>query len=316
MLKTLDIQNYALIESLHLEFDAGLSVITGETGAGKSILLGALSLILGQRASLEVVRNPEYKCVIEGVFSIGSYRLESFFQEHGLDHAPDTILRREILPSGKSRAFINDTPVQLQQLKDLGEQLVDVHSQHRTLTLNAADVQLALLDEYAGQEEAVQEYSTLWDDYRKQSAKLEQLRDAEQGFRKDQDYHQFLYDELATLALREGETEEHARELSTIRHAESIQEALFFCLNSLSESEESLDQRLKEVVSRLQEAGHHLQAADDLAKRMESLRIEARDVAAELVRLNESSWPDPARSGWLEERLDHIYRLQKKHGVS
>jgi DNA repair protein RecN (Recombination protein N) len=316
MLKTLDIQNYALIESLHLEFDAGMSVITGETGAGKSILLGALSLILGQRASLEVVRNPEVKCVIEGTFSIGSYGLESFFQQNELDFAPESILRREILPSGKSRAFINDTPVQLQQLKDLGELLVDVHSQHRTLTLNASDVQLALLDEYAGQESAVDEYSRLFDQYVRRSGILEALRDAENRFRQERDYHQFLFDELSAVALVPGETESHEAELGTIRHSEAIQEALFYCLNNLTETEDNLDVRLKEMVHRLREAGQHLKQAEELASRMESLRIEARDVASELLRLKESSWPDPSRATWLEERLDMIYRLQKKHGVN
>lgn len=315
MLKSLYIRNYALIDELDMGFDGGMSVITGETGAGKSIILGALGLILGQRAKFEALRDPEQKCIIEGQFDLNAYGLEAFFSKNDLDFSSDCILRREILPSGKSRSFINDTPASLQIMKELGEQLVDIHSQNRTIALNTADVQLALLDQYARNKEEVEAYKLQYREYTNTRKALKKLEEEELQFRKERDYLQYQFDELESAGIKKGESDELKAELERLENAGMIREALAYANEALVQADNSVSSVLNEVLQRLRQAGQYLPEAKEMAERTGSALIELKDIADEASSLAEDDDIDPGRMEQAGERLDELYRLQKKHGV-
>jgi len=302
-----------LIDELELEFDRGMTVITGETGAGKSIILGALGLILGQRANPDLLGNPEHKCVVEGRFQIQHYGLEDFFERHDLDYAAECIIRREISPGGKSRGFINDTPAGLPLLKELSEQLVDVHSQHKTLALNAANVQLSLLDQYAGNETALKTYRIAFQGLREKQAKLALLMEAEQAFVRERDYLQFQYDELASAKPLQGESEALEAELKRIQYASQIRDGLFISAELLSQSEESIGSKILEAEERLSDVSRHLPEAKPLAERLKEARIEVNDIADEVLRLSGDTYIDTDRLDLVQDRLDTLFGLMNKH---
>ena len=316
MLKSIYIRNYALIEELDISFDQGLTVITGETGAGKSIILGALGLILGQRANPDLLGKPDEKCVIEGRFAIQDYELEPFFETNDLDYLSECIIRREISPGGKSRAFINDTPAGLPLLKELGEQLVDVHSQHKTLALNASDVQLSLLDQYAGNESLLKAYRKGFQLLKDKMAELHRIREAEMAFVRERDYLQFQYDELATARPQEGETAALEAELKRIQNASQIRDGLFFSAEMLSQAEDNICSKLKETEARLAEVSRHLPEAQTLADRMKEARIEVNDIADEVLRLSGETEIDTTRLEVVQDRLDTLFSLMSKHGLN
>ena len=315
MLKRLDIQNYALIRNLSMDFDSGFSVITGETGAGKSILLGALSLILGQRADAQTLMDKEKKCVIEGTFDITNLDLESIFDEDNLDYENPLILRREIAANGKSRAFVNDTPVTLNVLKILGERLVDIHSQHETLTLNESNFRLNLVDALLEKTELLSDYRSTYQTYKKISEELKHLVDADSKLKTDQDYFQFLFAELEELRLVEGEQETMEQDLEMMNHAEEIKRTLL-------QSSEVLDGGDENVLSALQIADVSLKKIskispnlEEISSRFHSAIVELKDIDSELNSISDTVHFDPEKQIFLTERLDKIYRLQTKHQV-
>ena len=222
MLQHLEIENYALIKSLSIDFNAGFTVITGETGSGKSIILGALGLLLGQRADVQVLLDKEIKCVVEGTFDISKLALHPFFEENDLDYDDTLILRREIQPSGKSRAFINDSPASLQMMKELGAFIIDIHSQHQTLTLTSADSQLKILDVLSVCDDARKAYAQEYEIYKSLKNKLSDLEEQDKKNRQDYDYYTFLYDELKAMQLQENEQEELEEELKLLSNSENI----------------------------------------------------------------------------------------------
>ncbi|MDP4281599.1 MAG: DNA repair protein RecN [Bacteroidota bacterium] len=315
MLIKLFIENYALIDRLEIDFSPGFSVITGETGAGKSILLGALSLILGQRAETSILQNKSQKCVVEGSFSISEYGLENFFRENDLDFERTAILRREISPSGKSRAFINDTPVGLNLLKDLGDRLVNIHSQNSVITLNDANFQLAVVDSYAGIHAQVDEYRLLYSGYRKLSGELSRLKEEESRAKSDRDYYQFQFQELHTAALSNGEQEDSEQKLEILTHSEEIKTHLICSTDLLSEGEKNVLSQLSEISVHLRELSRFHPDMKELVERLSVNQIDLKDIASELIRLEESVTVEPEEIETLSTRLDLIYHLEKKHHV-
>ncbi|RZM22266.1 MAG: DNA repair protein RecN, partial [Pedobacter sp.] len=315
MLQKLSIQNYALIDSVELGLDKGLNIVTGETGAGKSIMLGALSLILGQRAETRYFFNQEKKCVIEGVFQLTGDKLKSAFESHDLDFHQESILRREIAIDGKSRAFINDTPVTLSVMKLIGEQLIDIHSQHATLEVNDAGFQLSVLDTIASHDPVLSKYRTDFNTYKKQIRDLAALEAAATDARSKQDYEQFLFNELENANLVFGEQEKLEEELTTLTHAEQIKRSLNISYGLISESETALIPMLKEVVTQVQAIEQFNGAYLDLAGRLKSTLIELKDIADETISLEENVVHNPAKIEETQTRLDLIYSLQQKHRV-
>ncbi len=315
MLQKLLIENYALIKKLDIGFNKGFSVITGETGAGKSIMLGALSLILGARADTQVLQNKTKKCIIEGEFEIASYKLEAFFEAHDLDYDRLTVLRREISPAGKSRAFINDTPVNLVVLKQLGDRLVNIHSQHAIVTLNDADFQLAVLDNYMGHENLVSEYKFKFKEYRNIQKKYEDLLEQEQQSKADFDYFQFQYEELEKANLVEDEQSSLESSLEIQTHAEEIKSSLVYANNAIEESEINVVDLLTEVKNNLAKLANYHPDLKALADRLSANIIDLKDVNSELSSLEESVHFDAAEIEELKLRLDLIYNLQQKHRV-
>ena len=316
MLKSLSIQNYALIDSLNIDFDPGFSVITGETGAGKSIILGALSLILGQRAENRHIKQNEQKCTIEGVFDISRYHLQSLFQERDWEFNPDEcILRREIWTNGKSRAFVNDSPVYLNDLKELGDRLIDIHSQHQSLSLNDNYFQLNVLDILARTKSEKEEYQTAFKEYQTARKLLLELQQQSQKNKEEQDYFQFQFDALAEAKLQSGEQETLETELETITHAEEIKSSLFTVASSLSGEGETIERKLKSVAETLKNIQHVFPKAAGLAQRVESAYIELKDVRIESEKYFEEIDFNAERQQQVEERLSVIYDLEKKHSV-
>ena len=316
MLKQLYIKNFTLIDTLDMEFRSGFSVITGETGAGKSIILGAIGLLLGQRADSKSVKMGTDKCVIEAHFDLSRYGMERFFDENEIEFdAEDTIIRRELTSAGKSRAFINDTPVALSLLKELGEQLVDVHSQHQNLLLNKQDFQLSVVDIIADDTKELADYQQSYTRY--QELKKEELRlreDIEQG-RQQVDFMQFQYDELTNARLSDGEQEELEQRSETMSHSEDIKTALYEAESALSGDEGGVVSNLKKAVSALQGIEHVYPDVAELAERMNSCYIELKDAAAEVSGKMEDVDFDPAELDMVNTRLDRIYELQKKYKV-
>lgn len=315
MLRSLYIQNYALIEKLDINFETGFSVITGETGAGKSIILGAIGLLLGQRADLKSLRQGAAKCVIEARFEISAYGMQSFFEENELEYEEECILRREIQASGKSRAFINDTPASLAQMKELGEQLVDVHSQHQNLLLNQEGFQLNVLDILAHDEIALETYHGLYTEWKRLDKELmEVIRIAEQS-REDEDYIRFQLEQLEEASLKEGEQEELEQESETLNHAEEIKAGLYRTEQMLMSDEGGALPLIKESLNALNSLLKVYQPASELVERLESAYIEIKDIFHEVNSLGEMIEFNPARLEVVNERLNLIYSLQQKHHV-
>ena len=313
MLSKLSIKNYTLIESLELDFDRGFTVITGETGAGKSILLGALSLILGKRADLSVLMDKDRKCVVEGEFDLSLLDLESFFDRNDLDYEENTLMRREILPSGKSRAFINDTPVNLTVMKALGEQLVDIHSQHQTLLLNDVLFQLELYDGYLNQEKLLREYRRLYTDYRLSNQRLAKIKEENARARRDEDYLRFQLNELEAAHLDVEEAKLLEEKVQRLTHAEEISQTTAMAVSLLKEDEIAIvDQlsRLRDAFDKLSEFHPDFK---DFYTRLDSAVIELADLADEIERLSGSDEFNPAELQQVQERLDILYALQQKH---
>lgn len=315
MLRNLHIQNYALIEALDLDFMEGFSVITGETGAGKSILLGAIGLLTGQRAETAAIRRGATKCVVEGTFDVSGYALQALFEENDIEYDAECIVRREIAATGKSRAFINDTPVPLTILKQLGERLIDIHSQHQNLLLNTEGFQLRVLDTLSDDKSIRQEYTEAYRHYRDTAARLEALRTQLTGDQGDEEYIRFQLNQFDEWRLQEGEQEELEQELELLTHAEDIKESLYRIDTVLSGDEGGQTSALRSVVSQLRSLSSIYPGAEEWHERMESLYIELKDIAEEVSDASESISFDPERQAWVEQRLDTIYTAQQKHRV-
>jgi len=316
MLQRIQIQNYAIIDVLNIDFSRRLNVITGETGAGKSILMGALSLILGDRADTMVLLQRDKKCVVEGVFDLrGRREATEFCSANDLDADDEVVIRREIAPSGKSRAFVNDTPVNLDQLRQLASLLVDLHRQFDTLELGENRFQLEVLDALAAQGEALSAYRAAYREWQTASRELATLREQQAQFNKERDYNQFLFDELNDASFRESELEELDQELKLLSNSEGIKTALSKIYYEMHEGEQPLVQQLRVLQHTMQ--GFAVYDADlaQLSQRMSSVQIELQDIAEEVDRVNERVQYDPRRIEAINERLSTGYRLMKKHGV-
>ena len=316
MLKSLLVKNYALINHLDIHFSTGFSIITGETGAGKSILLGALGLILGQRADTGVLHDKSGKCIVEGVFEVSNYDLKSFFEENDIDFEKVTTIRREINESGKSRAFINDTPVTLNQLRDLTVKLVDIHSQHETLLLSDSLFQMDVLDVLSGVASNLQEYRKVYTEFRAAEKKLSQLTEESKQAATELDYFQFQLNQIEEAKLAAGEQEELEEEQKAISHAGEIQHHLAMSSGLLSEGDTSILTTLKDSLVALQKIQNFYARVEPLAERLNSSLIELKDIAAEVDKLAATVEIDPNRLELVNERLDLIYSLQQKHKVS
>ena len=316
MLRQLYIRNFTLIDELDITFKPGFSVITGETGAGKSIILGAIGQILGNRADARMVKAGCDKCVIEAHFDLSNYDMESFFDDNDIDYEPeDCIIRRELKANGKSRAFINDSPVALTTARELGQQLVDIHSQHQNLLLQKEDFQLNVVDIIAHNSQLLNDYRTLFDGYAKAKAALREKEEECEKDRANEDFLRFQADELVKAQLVDGEQEELEQELETLSHAEDIKGALFDADNLLSGDDRSITQSCKTMLSRLSDIGDVYPAIRQVTERIDSAYIELKDIARDISNLAESIDFDPARLTMANERLDTIYTLQKKHHV-
>ncbi|GAB3929473.1 DNA repair protein RecN [Mucilaginibacter myungsuensis] len=316
MLQQLNITNYALIDNLQISFDAGLNILTGETGAGKSIILGALSLILGQRAESRYFFDQRKKCVIEGTFKIDGFHLKNFFEDNDLDYETETVLRREISADGRSRAFINDTPVNLNTLKAIGEKLIEIHSQHATLEISNPQFQLLVVDAAAGHQEELSAYQTKFRAFKKLNTQLKQLTEDNEKAKADLDYFQFQFDELEKAALAADEQESLEKELYALNNADEIKRNLSGAYYLMNESDTA-------ALFQLREAGHQLSVTEkynpsieELSQRLHSTIIELKDIATEIEAIEQQTQTDPARAEEVNTRLSLIYNLQKKHRVS
>lgn len=315
MLRSLYIQNYALIEKLDIRFETGFSVITGETGAGKSIILGAIGLLLGQRADVKAIRQGASKCIIEARFDISAYGMQSFFDENELEYEEECILRREVQASGKSRAFINDTPASLAQMKELGEQLVDVHSQHQNLLLNKEGFQLNVLDILAHNEDILADYRQAYTDWKLLEKELDELTVRAEQSKADEDYIRFQLEQLEEAHLAEGEQEELEQESETLSHAEEIKAGLYRIGQAFSADEGGLLPVLKESAAMLSSLQKVYQPATELAGRMHSTYIELKDIIDEISTQSEDIEFNPVRLDEVNGRLNLIYSLEQKHRV-
>ncbi|MCQ2067576.1 MAG: DNA repair protein RecN [Bacteroidaceae bacterium] len=314
MLKEVHIRNYVLIDRLDIDFRDGFSVMTGETGAGKSIILGAMNLLLGGRADSKTLIQGAEKCTIEGIFSIAGYGLEQFFNENELDFDPDeTIMRRELSASGKSRAFINDTPVTLTQLRDLGCRLIDIHSQHQNLALGTQSFQLDVVDTIAANGSAKAAYEQSFDKWTELRTRLAQLKKKFESDNTDREYLEFQLEGIDSAKLTDGEQEELEQESRILDHAEEIKQNLFCASQIMSADEDGCIQKLRSALQSLRAAQKSYPQAQELAERLDSCLIEIKDIAATVDDDQESVNFDPARLEQVNERLDLIYSLLKKH---
>ena len=316
MLKHLYIKNFTLIDELDIELYQGFSVITGETGAGKSIILGALGLLLGQRADSKAIKQGAEKCVIEAHFDLSRYGMTDFFEENEIEYdAADCIVRRELTASGKSRAFINDTPVQLSLLKELGEQLVDIHSQHQNLLLNKQDFQLNVVDIIAGDEKEQQLYQQAYTQYHATEKELSALKESIEQNRQNADFLQFQFEELTQANLAEGEQEELEQKSETMSHSEEIKSALYEADNALSAEQTGVVESLRTALSAIRQIEKVLPDASELVERLDSSYIELKDIAQEISSQMEHVDFDPAELDAINNRLDKLYDLEKKYHV-
>ncbi len=316
MVQTLHIENYALIEHLDIDLHTGFSVITGETGAGKSIILGAIGLLLGQRADSKSIKFGANRCVVEATFDLSRYHLDEFFEENDLDFDGTVcIVRREITSTGKSRAFINDTPVQLTLLKTLGEQLIDVHSQHKNLLLSQENFQLNVLDILADNTTRLQAYKEAYQTYKELAKQYDEAVEASRRNRDNEDFLRFQYNQLVEAALKEGEQAELEAEQETLEHAEEIKQSLYAASNALCSNNDGIDalQQVKAGKQSMESILSVFPVVDELVKRLESCYIELKDIADEIVQNCDSIEYNPQRLDEVGERLNTIYTLQKKH---
>ena len=316
MLKTLSIKNYALIDHLEIAFDDELSIISGETGAGKSILLGALGLVLGQRADSKTIRNGASKCTVEVLFDVAAYGLEPLFRQYEWEYDSECTLRREVHSTGKSRAFINDSPVGLNDLKLLGEQLIDIHSQHRNLLLNDSSFQLKVIDLLAGHTDAVSAYREQYRGYLRLKQRIKTLKEAFEQGQKEEDYIRFQYEQLKELNLREGEQKPLESELEMLTHAEEIKEALYRVDTLLSDEERGALSTLREAAGVLKNTIKVYPSIEASAGRMDGLFIDLKELLSDLASLSEGIEHNPERLSWLQSRLDALYSLEQKHRLS
>jgi DNA repair protein RecN (Recombination protein N) len=320
MLTRLHILHYAIIEELTIDFAPQLNIITGETGAGKSILMGALSLILGERADTSILQDKEKKCVVEGSFNAaalqGRKAIRSFFEEHELEWEEELLIRREISATGKSRAFVNDTPVNLSQLKQLAGLLVDLHQQFDTLELGDSDFQQEVLDALADNETVLSNYQQVYNQYQRAEKELETQRKRQAEANATLDYNRFLFDELEELNLQENELENMDAELKLLSNAESVKQQLSAVCFELSEAEQPIVQQLRSLTGKLQALAPYHGAIEGLTTRMQSAQLELKDIAAELEHINDTVQYNPDRIQLINERLSAGYKLQKKHGVT
>jgi|AntRauTorckE5430_2_1112549.scaffolds.fasta_scaffold04772_2 DNA repair protein RecN (Recombination protein N) len=313
MIERLHIRNYAIIEELTIDFSKGLTIITGETGAGKSILLGALGLVMGRRADIKSLYNLDAKCTIEGFFNVEAYDLSSFFEEHDLDFDSQVVIRREITPSGKSRAFVNDTPVTLNVLQDLSSTLIDLHQQFDNLDIHKISFQLRLLDALAENRPLLARYQKLYGAYQQDQKQLKSLVNRQQQSAKELEFLQFQLEEFNTAELVEGEQEELEEELSRLTNAEDIKRILAASSQQLSESEVSVISQMEELNQAIKSVSSFDRRIDDLHSRFNGLVEELRDIAQEFESIADETEHDPERTQEVQERLDMIYRLQSKH---
>ena len=314
MLKQLYIKNYALIDHLDIELYPGFSVITGETGAGKSIILGAIGLLLGQRADSKSIKAGAEKCVIEAHFDLSRYPMQDFFVENEIEQdSEDTIIRRELTAAGKSRAFINDTPVGLSQLKELGEQLVDVHSQHQNLLLQKQDFQLSVVDIIANDSQELAAYQQSYSQLQAAKSQLQELKDDIERNRQNADFLQFQYEELENARLTEGEQEELEQQSETMEHAEDIKTALYEADNALYSDQTGAVSQVRTAKNALSSISQVMPNTAELAERLESCRIELKDIADEVSSMLEDTDFDPSELDHINSRLDRIYELEKKY---
>ncbi len=317
MLKSLFIQNYALIDTLDIRFERGFSVITGETGAGKSIILGAIGLLLGQRAESKAIKNGASKCIIEASFDLGAYGMQDFFVQNDLEFdGRECIVRREVTAAGKSRAFINDTPASVGQLKELGEMLIDVHSQHQNLLLNKENFQLNVIDILANDREELQQYKALYAAYRKAQKRLEEAQREAGQARAEEDYLTFQLEQLEKAGLKEGEQEKLEKEAETLAHAEDIKQTLYQTGNLLDNEQNGILDALKTTVHLLENLEKIYPGGEELSARANSCYIELKDLAGEISGRAETFEFDPERLAYVNERLNTIYGLQQKHRVN
>ena len=317
MLQSIHIQNYALIESLDIDFHPGFSVITGETGAGKSIILGAIGLLVGQRADIKAIKSGANKCVVEARFHIASYQLKSFFEEHDMEYEEgECILRRELYASGKSRAFINDTPASLAQMKELGEKLIDVHSQHQNLLLNHEDFQLSVLDILAHDEKELEVYKETYSALKKVSKELTDIQQQAEKSRQDEDYIRYQLEQLDNANLQEGEQDTLEQEAETLSHAEEIKSSIYKVDQLMASGETTLLSVSKDCMQTLQGISRVYAPAQEWMERLNSCYIELKDLSQEIARAGEEVEFNPTRLDYVNERLNLIYTLQQKHRVS
>jgi DNA repair protein RecN (Recombination protein N) len=316
MLRHLSVKNFSLINELEINFRDGLTIITGETGAGKSILLGALGLILGQRADTQALLDRTKKCIVEGTFDISEYQLDDFFQLNDLDKIDQTILRREIGTDGRSRSFINDSPVNLSVLKELGSQLVDIHSQHETLTITSRSFQLQIIDALARNNTAVAEIRIKFSELHELRKKLDVLKTAEANSKNELDFISFQFEELEKADLKPGEKEKLEEELQLLNNSEEIKSTLNKCAFSMNGSEQNILSALAEAKNQLSLIGKYNTDINMLHQRLESSLIELKDIASEIEGTSEKVIYDPARIEEINERLSLIYHLESKHRLN
>ncbi|TDE27230.1 DNA repair protein RecN [Flavobacterium ranwuense] len=316
MITSLSIKNYALIEKLSIDFSKGFSTITGETGAGKSIILGALGLVLGKRADLTSLKSKEEKCIIEAHFEISKYNLLPFFEENDLDYENDTIIRREILPSGKSRAFINDSPVNLQELQELSLFLIDIHSQQQTQELSDENVQFEIIDAIANNKETILEYQSLLKSYKSDKSKLNSLLKRQSESKKEQEYNTFLLDELVAAQLKSGEQESLEADFEKLNNVEIIKESIDRSLAIANEEQIGVMHNLNEIKVSLQKIASFSTEYHSLLDRIASVTIEFDDISDEMNRCSEKLINDPEQLDLISQKLQVIFNLQKKHQVS
>ncbi len=315
MLQHLKISNYALIESADINFNEGFSVITGETGAGKSIMLDALSLILGQRSDSSLLRDKEIKCVVEAQFNIEGYSLKHIFDNEDVDYEKNSIIRREILPTGKSRAFVNDTPVTLQFLKELTQNLIDIHSQHQNLLMGDYVFQLMIVDTVARNNNLKNEYLESYKELRKIEKERNKLLDANAQLKEDKDYWEFQWQQLEDAKLIETEQEELENEQNHLSHVEEVKSALTLAQTLLNEDEPSIIDSIYQMNNEIESVVNYIPNGEELSNRINSLQIELKDITQEIVNLSLSTEYDPNRLQEVNDRLDLLYSLQQKHRV-
>lgn len=316
MLRTLHIENYALIKNLDLIFDKGFSVITGETGAGKSIMLGALGLLLGQRSDIKAIKEGELKCILEADFDIEHYHLQELFDENDIDYDPNCIIRREILTSGKSRMFVNDTPVNIQFLKQLGEKLLDIHSQYENLLIKDNLFQLNVIDAIAENKNILEDYIKTFTAYKKAERQYEDLLSFSEKEKANYDYLSFQFEQLSSAGLSSNEQEELEREQTMLSHAEEIKTILYKSQLLLDNEEIGILSVIKNAINNLQSITHVYTKAENLYERLNSCFIDLKDIAEELNKQENNIESQPERPEFINNRLDTIYSLCQKHKVT